>query len=177
MEICKNDLDTRTKDITDDKKPSAYVGGLGMKGTHGIESTQGNYSLFNAVHAKNVVDETGKTGSLLIDKEKLIQWNPDKIFIDVSGLQIFQQDYQKSKDYYNKLSAIKNGEIYSQLPYNFYTTNIDTAIADAYYIGKVLYPEQFKDIDPEKRLMRYTNIFLAKIYMQRWLKHTVGLRN
>lgn len=151
MEKCKNDLDTRTKDIPDDKKPSAYVGSLGMKGTHGIESTQGNYSLFNAVHAKNVVDETGKTGSLMIDKEKLIQWNPDKIFIDGSGFQMFQQDYQKSKDYYNTLSAIKNGEIYSQLPYNFYTTNIDTAIADAYYIGKVLYPEQFKDIDPEKK--------------------------
>ena len=151
MEKCKNDLDTRTKDIPEDKKPSAYVGGLGMKGTHGIESTQGNYSLFNAVHAKNVVDETGKTGSLMIDKEKLIQWNPDKIFIDGSGFEMFQQDYQKNKDYYNTLSAIKNGEIYSQLPYNFYTTNIDTAIADAYYIGKVLYPEQFKDIDPGKK--------------------------
>lgn len=162
IEKCKTDLDTRTKDIPDDKKPSAYVGGLGMRGTHGIESTQGNYSLFNAVHAKNVVDETGKTGSLMIDKEKLIEWNPDRIFIDGSGFQMFQQDYQKNKDYYNTLWAIKNGEIYSQLPYNFYTTNIDTAIADAYYIGKVLYPEQFKDIDPEKKADEIYKSLLGK---------------
>lgn len=159
---CKNDLDARTKGITDDKKPSTYVGGLGMKGTHGIESTQGNYSLFNAVHAKNVVDETGKTGSLMIDKEKLIQWNPDIIFMDGSGLQMFREDYQKNKDYYNTLSAIKNGNIYSQLPYNFYTTNIDTSIADAYYMGKVLYPEQFADVDPEQKADEIYQTLLGK---------------
>lgn len=167
MEKCKNDLDTRTKDIPEDKKPGAYVGGLGMKGTHGIESTQGNYSLFNAVHAKNVVDETGKTGSLMIDKEKLIQWNPDKIFIDGSGFQMVQQDYQKNPGYYKTLSAVKNGEIYSQLPYNSYTTNIDTAIADAYYLGKVLYPDQFKDIDPEKKADEiYRSLLGKELYAQ-----------
>jgi len=160
-------MDTRTKDIPDDKKPSTYVGGLGMKGTHGIESTQGNYSLFKAVHAKNVVDETGKTGSLMIDKEKLIEWNPDMIFIDGGGYQKIKEDYQKNKDYYNTLSAIKNGEMYSQLPYNFYTTNIDTAIADEYYIGKVLYPDQFKDIDPEKKAEEIYKALLGKeLYAQ-----------
>ncbi|OPZ89226.1 MAG: Periplasmic binding protein [Firmicutes bacterium ADurb.Bin419] len=162
MEKCKSDLDTRTKDIPDANKPSVYIGGLGMKGTHGIESTQGKYSLFNAVHAKNVVDETGKTGSLMIDKEKLIQWNPDKIFIDGGGFKMIEQDYEKNKDFYNTLSAIKNGEIYSQLPYNFYTTNIDTAIADAYYIGKVLYPDQFKDIEPEKKADEIYKSLLGK---------------
>ncbi len=167
MEKCKNDLDTRTKYIPEDKKPSAYVGGLGMKGVHGIESTQGNYSLFNVVHAKNVVDETGKTGTLMIDKEKLIQWNPEKIFIDGSGFQMVQQDYQKNSGYYKTLSAVKNGEIYSQLPYNFYTTNIDTAIADAYYIGKVLYLEQFKEVDPEKKADEIYKFLLGKeLYSQ-----------
>jgi iron complex transport system substrate-binding protein len=162
MEKCRNDLDSRTRNIPDDKKPSVYIGGLGMKGTHGIESTQGNYSLFNAVHAKNVVDETRKTGSLMIDKEKLIQWNPDKIFIDGSGFQLIKQDYQKNSGYYNTLAAVKNGEVYSQLPYNFYSTNIGTAIADAYYIGKILYPEQFKDIDPEKKADEIYKSLLGK---------------
>lgn len=162
MEKCKNDLHTRTKDIPDNKKPSAYIGGLGMKGAHGIESTQGNYSLFNAVNAWNVADETGKTGSVMIDKEKLIEWNPDKIFIDGGGSQMVKQDYQKNPVYYNTLAAVKNGEIYSQLPYNFYSTNIDTAISDAYYIGKVLYPEQFKDIDPEKKADEIYKTLLGK---------------
>ncbi|MEN8905194.1 MAG: iron ABC transporter substrate-binding protein [Clostridiales bacterium] len=162
MEKCKNDLDTKTKNIPDNKKSTTYIGGLGMKGTHGIESTQGNYSLFNAVNAKNVADETQKTGSLMIDKEKLIQWNPDKIFIDGGGIQLFQQDYQKNKEYYNTLSAFKNNEVYSQLPYNFYSTNIDTAIADAYYIGKILFPNQFKEIDPEKKADEIYKFLLGK---------------
>ena len=46
---------------------------------------------------------------------------------------------------------MKDGHVYGVLPYNFYNTNIGIAIADAYYIGKVVYPERFKDIDPVKK--------------------------
>ena len=167
MDGFKNDLASRTKNIAEDQKPTVYIGGLGMKGTHGIESTQGNYSLFRAINAKNVVDETGKTGSLMIDKEQLIAWNPNKIIIDANGLQSVLEDYRKNPGFYQTLSAVKNGEIYSQLPYNFYTTNIDTAIADAYYIGKVLYPEQFHDIDPKKKADEIYKLLLGKeVYAQ-----------
>lgn len=176
MDGFKNDLDNRTKAVADNQKPSAYVGGLGMKGTHGIESTQGNYSLFNAIHAKNVVDETGKTGSLMIDKEKLMAWNPDKIFIDGNGLQSVLEDYQKNPGFYRSLSAVKKGEVYSQLPYNFYTTNIDTAIADAYYMGKVLYPEQFKDIDAEKKADEIYKLLLGKEVYAQMAKDFGGFR-
>lgn len=162
MKECESDLDKRTKDISDAKKPSTYVGALCMKGSHGIESTQGNFSLFNAVNAKNVVDETGKTGSIMIDKEKLIEWNPDKIFIDFGGLSIVQEDYNKNFKFYKTLAAFNNGEIYSFLPYNYYTTNIDTAIADAYYIGTALYPDNFKDIDAEKKADEIYKFLLGK---------------
>lgn len=167
MKNCENDLNDRTKDIPDSEKLSTYIGALNMKGSHGIESTQGNYSLFNAVNAKNVVDETGKTGSFMVDKEKLIQWNPDRIFIDFGGLNIVKEDYKKNPEFYNTLSAFENNEIYSLLPYNYYTTNIDTAMADAYYIGKVLFPEKFKDIDPEKKADDIYKFLLGKeVYEQ-----------
>ncbi|WP_125153286.1 iron ABC transporter substrate-binding protein [Clostridium rectalis] len=162
MKKCQKDLDNRTKDIPDSEKPSVYVGALNMKGSHGIESTQGNYSLLNAVHGRNVVDEIGKTGSYMIDKEKLIQWNPDKIFIDLGGIKLVQEDYKKNPTFYKNLNAFKNGEVYSQLPYNYYTTNIDTAIADAYYIGKVLYPEKFKEINIEKKTDEIYKFLLGK---------------
>lgn len=162
MEKCKNDLDNRTKNIPDNKKPTAYAGGLAYKGEHGIESTQGNYSLFNAVHAKNVADETGKTGSIMIDKEKLLQWNPDKIFVDFGGIRLVKEDYKKNPQFYKTLGAFKNGEVYSIMPYNFYWTNIEIAMSDAYYIGKVLYPEQFKDVDPEKKADEIYKFLLGK---------------
>ncbi|WP_432409157.1 iron ABC transporter substrate-binding protein [Wukongibacter sp. M2B1] len=167
MEECKNDLNDRTKDISDEERPSAYVGALGYKGAHGIESTRCNYALFNAVHAKNVVDEVGKAGHFMIDKEKLLEWDPNRIFIDYGGFDLVKEDYNKNPDYYNSLTAFKKGEVYSQLPYNFYSTNIGTSIADAYFIGKVLYPDRFEDIEPEKKADEiYKFLFGKEVYSQ-----------
>lgn len=147
----QQDLDSRTKDIPDSEKPTVYVGGLGSKGTHGIESTQGQYALLDVIHAKNVVDETGESGSVMLDKEKLLEWNPDFIFIDQGGYAMVVEDYKKNPAFYNSLSAVLNGSVYSQLPYNSYSTNIDTAIADAYFLGKTIYPDAFADIDPAQK--------------------------
>jgi iron complex transport system substrate-binding protein len=151
LQEIQQDLDSRTKDIPDADKPSVYVGGLGARGTHGIESTQGRYALLDAIHAKNVVDETGESGSIMIDKEKLLAWDPDYIFIDQGGFAAVVEDYQKNPAFYESLSAVQNGRVYAQLPYNYYSTNIDTAIADAYYLGKILYPTAFADIDPVQK--------------------------
>jgi iron complex transport system substrate-binding protein len=151
IQQAQQDLDARTKDIPDTDKPTVYVGGLGSKGTHGIETTQGQYALLDAIHAKNVADETGESGSLMIDKEKLLDWDPDVIFIDQGGYATVVEDYQKNPAFYDSLSAVKNGKVYSQLPYNYYSTNLDTAIADAYSLGKVLYPEAFADVDPAQK--------------------------
>ncbi|MBN1887764.1 MAG: iron ABC transporter substrate-binding protein [Thermoflexales bacterium] len=151
IEQAGQDLDKRTKDIPDADKPTVYVGGLGAKGTHGIESTQGQYVLLDAIHAKNVVDETGQDGSIMIDKEKLLTWDPQFIFIDQGGYAAVLEDYEKDPAFYQSLSAVKNGQVHSQLPYNSYNTNIDTAIADAYYLGKILYPKAFADVDPAKK--------------------------
>lgn len=164
---CQQDLNERTKDVPDSEKPSVYIGALSSRGTHGIESTQSKYSLFQAINAKNVADGIDKAGSIMIDKEKLIDWDPDIIFIDLSGYPLVQEDYGKNPKFYKTLTAVQKGELYSQMPYNFYTTNIDTAITNAYYLGKVLYPEQFKDIDPaEKADEIYESLLGKKVYAQ-----------
>lgn len=164
---CQQDLNDRVKDVPEDNKPTVYVGGLGMRGIHGIQSTQAKFPLFLVVGACNVVDETGQTGSVMIDPEKLIEWDPDKIFIDESGYSLVVQDYEKNPTFYQTLSAYQNGEIYGQLPFNYYTANIGTALADAYYIGKVIYPEQYQDIDPEKKADEiYTFLLEKPVYEQ-----------
>ncbi|MBC7189299.1 iron ABC transporter substrate-binding protein [Candidatus Aerophobetes bacterium] len=145
------DLKTRTEDVLDEKKPTVYVGGVGYKGTRGIESTEAGFPPFVFLHAKNVVDEIGKRGHLFIDKEKLLEWDPDVIFIDEGGLELVKQDYQKRPQLYRSLKAFKSGNIYGILPFNFYATNLGTALADAYYIGRVIYPDEFEDIEPEKK--------------------------
>ncbi|EHP83936.1 periplasmic binding protein [Methanotorris formicicus Mc-S-70] len=146
---CQKDLNERTQDISDENKPTVYVGGVRHKG--GILSTCPKYPPFMAVNTKNVADELDGNNPVVINKEKLLMWNPDVIFIDEAILGEIKNDYAKNKEFYNSLKAFKNGEVCGILPYNFYTTNIGTALADAYYIGKVLYPERFADINPEEK--------------------------
>lgn len=162
LDRCKEDLDSRTKDIPEEEKPAVYVGGLSFKGTHGIESTYGNYPPLAAVKAKNVADEAGKEGSFAIDREQLLAWDPDIIFIDAGGLQLVKDDYRKDPAVYQSLSAVKAGEVYNLIPYNWYWTNIGTAIADAYFAGKVIYPERFADIEPAEKADEIYRFLLGK---------------
>jgi len=52
---------------------------------------------------------------------------------------------------YKALKAFQNKQVYTLMPFNSYTTNVETAPADAYAIAKILYPKAFADIDPEKK--------------------------
>jgi len=162
IESTINDLNSRTANVPDEEKQTVFVGGIGYKGKHGIESTECNFPPFEVVNARNVVDELNKPGYVFIDKEKLLEWDPDVIFIDEGGLEMVKDDYSKNPDFYNSLSAFKNGRVFGILPFNYYTTNIGTALADAYYIGKVLYPDRFEDIDPEKKADEIFEFLIGK---------------
>jgi iron complex transport system substrate-binding protein len=173
---CQKDLNDRTKGISNDKKPTVYAGALSWAGAHGIESTRSNYPPFESINAKNVANEINKKGSIMIDREKILSWNPDIIFIDEGGLTLVKQDYQKDPNFYKSLKAVKDGHVYGLLPYVYYNINIDTAIADCYYVGKVLYPEQFKDIDPAKKADEIYEFFLNKPLYNKMLEFCGGFK-
>ena len=147
MQAAKQDLNNRTKDIPDDQKPTVFSGAVSFRGGHGIEGTYAQFPPFVAINAKNVVYETGKDGSLVIDKEKILTWNPDIIFLDPNNMHLVRDDYKDNADFYHSLKAVQDGKVYTQIAYNWYTTNVEVAIADAYYAGTIIYPEQFKDIN------------------------------
>lgn len=158
----EKDLAERTKDVPEGDKAKVYVGAVSMKGARGIESSQAKYPPLMFIGAKNVVDETGKSGSFMIDKEKLISWDPDILFLDAGGYALVTEDYKKNPAFYQSLSAVKKGQVYSQIPFNNYTTNIDTAYADAYYAGRIIFPQQFQDIDPIKKSDEIYQFLLGK---------------
>ena len=142
----KADLESRAAGAQD--PPTVYLGCQSYQGSHGIESTTGDSPIFDALHARNVVEEAGIDGYVTLDKEKLLELDPDFLIIDAGGLSVLQEDYTTNPDYYESLSAVKQGNVYLQLPFNYYGTNLEIALADAYYIGTVLYPEAFADVDP-----------------------------
>ncbi len=153
------DLNKRTKGLN---KPKVYIGAISARGSHGITSSEAQYPPLQWLNVINVVDETGKKGHVFIDKEKLLVWNPDYLFIDTGGINLVQEDYIKNKEFYLKLKAVKEGRVYSVFPYNFYRTNLEILFANSYFIGKVIYPERFKDIEPEKKAGEIFRKFLGK---------------
>lgn len=158
---CREDLAARTADIPEAERPTVYAGGVGFNGPHGFDGTHAHYPPFDAIGARNVVDETGETGAFLIELEKVLAWQPDVLFLNPENLYLVNEDYARNPDFYNSLTAVQQGEIYAQLPYNYYSTNIELALADAYYAGCVLYPEQFADIDIAEKADEIFETFLG----------------
>jgi len=129
---------------------TAYIAGVNSRGSHGIASTRPLYDPFLFLDAKNPA-ATLELEHAYIDKEQLIEWNPDKIFIDAGGLAIVMEELKNEAVLNKHLQAAVNRELYVVMPFNWYTTNFSTVLADAYYIGSVLYPERFSDISSEEK--------------------------
>lgn len=149
------DLGRRVAGIPEAKRPSAFVGGVALKGPHGFSSTEPGYPPFLFLNARNVAAMPGAPGVVSVAKEKILDWNPDYIFLDLSTLQLGEGagglHELKSDPAYKSLSAVRQGRVYGVLPYNWYAQNFGSILADAYYVGKVLYPAQFKDVNPETK--------------------------
>ncbi len=158
------DLERRTGDIPAADQKSVYVGGISSAGAHGIISTEPAYPPFLWVHAKNVATGLG-TAHADVAKEALVNWDPEYIFIDAGTTQMESGGAVgelKNDAALAGLSAAKNGKVYGVLPYNFYNTNYETVLADAYFVGKTLYPDRFADVDPVKKADEIYTFFVGK---------------
>jgi len=153
IENWRADLSRRTKDIPMKKRPRAYVGGIGFRNVQGIESTQRHYPPLDWVHANNLAAsiENNAGSHVVVAKEMLLKLDPAFIFIDGGGLSLVSGDVARKPAYYRALTAFSKRRVYVLHPFNWYVTNIDTALTNAYAAGKILYPDRFKDIDPEKK--------------------------
>jgi len=164
----KKDLNKRTGAIPLTEQVTSYSGAMSFKGGHGIEGTYVNFPIFKELHVNEITasEKTEATG-VIIEKEKILASDPKIIFLDPGNLKLVKDDFTQNKAYYHSLSAYKTGDIYSLIGYNFYYTNVEIALADSYYVGKTLYPEAFKDINPEKKAAEIFKLFLnSKTYYQ-----------
>lgn len=150
------DLKQRTKDSVGAKQPGVFVGGISFKGAHGFQSTEPLYQPFVFVHARNLAGEQSQSRHELrtanISKEQIVTWDPDILFLDLATLQMGEKagglHELRTDPAYRSLTAVQNGKVYGLLPYNWYTKNFGSILANGYFIGKVLQPERFSDIDP-----------------------------
>ena len=147
----QKDLDDRTASIPVESKPACYVGGVSFKGQHGFEGTEAYYGPFELIHAKNLANTTDQTGAFNIDVEQVLAWDPDVIFLDFNGMSLIKEDYEAHPDFYNALTAVQEGKVYSQISFRSSASNLETALADAYYAACIMFPKAFSDIDPVEK--------------------------
>ncbi len=158
------DLERRTGDIPESEQKAVYIGGVSSAGAHGIISTEPAYPPFSWVHAKNVAAGMG-TAHADVAKEAIVDWDPEFIFVDAGTIQADNKGAVgelKTDPSLKGLSAVKSGNVYGVLPYNFYNTNYETVLADAYFIGKTLYPDRFADVDPVQKADEIYTFFIGE---------------
>lgn len=155
------DLDRRTTDIAESDQRTVYTGGVNFRGKHGFAGTYAQYPPFVAIHAKNIVDRTGRSGGFQVDLEEVIQRDPDIIFLNPENLAMIKADRQARPGVFASLSAVRDGRVFSQITFVNYTINIEIALADAYYAGAAVYPDRFSDVDPATMFDDITREFLG----------------
>ena len=162
---CRGELQDRVKGAPPSEKPGVYIGGIGFKGTQGIGSTDALYAPFQWVQANNVVPYSEGRSHLFLGREALLKLDPHTIFIDGGGKPDVLGDIKKNRAFYGGLTAFRQGRVYILHSYNWYMTNIGTAMADAYAVGKIIYPDRFEGVSPgEKADEIYTFLLGKPIY-------------
>ncbi len=160
------DLNARTKDILAEDKPAVYVGGVSYAGAQGFYYSMQKYSPLALINANNIVDNlpasTNSGGSICLDAEFVHNSNIDVILIDTSNLALVKDEFNKASNSFLQMEAVKNGKVYGTISYNFYSTNIELAIATAYFAGKMIYPTQFADIDIASKSSEIICAFLGE---------------
>ncbi len=156
----EKDLAKRTKNI---KKKSVFVGGIAYKGIHGFESTETDLLYLDLINAINIANFSKVKGHIDFSLESILKYNPEYIFIDVTGINLIKKQIRENWEIFKQLKAFQNRNVYKILPYNYYNSNASLVFVSAYYCGKILYPEKFMDIDLSKKAEEiFYNFFNVK---------------
>ena len=161
------ELNDRTNDIPETEKPLVYIGGVSYSGSYGINSTQPFYPPFIFTNSKNAAASIDKdlishVKGTFIDKEQLLRWNPDFLFIDYSGLSLAKSDLAPGSPLHESLDAVRNSNIYTLYPYNNYAINYEMVLVNAWYVSKVLYPGQFSEVNITAKTQEILKAFYGK---------------
>ncbi len=150
-------ISDKTKDVADADKKGVYICGLGNWGTTNQYWTAQNYPAFNVAHVKNVVSGLPNDGIQQIKAEEFVSLaeKMEVMIFDAAAVKNI-----KNKEYdFSLCKAFETGEVYLQMAYNAYYTNVETALINNWFIAKSVYPSLFTDLDIEAKANEITQKF------------------
>lgn len=154
----------RTAGIADGAKPGVYICGLGNWGTtNHLMTAQGDIS-FEIANVRNVVTGLAAPGIQAIEEEKFVSLGEemDIIILDAAAVKNIRPLYEEDSSMFDACKAWREGEVYLQMAYNAYYTNYETALANAWFLAKSVYPDLFQDIDMKEKTDEITEAFLGQ---------------
>ena len=158
----KKDIQERVKNLSDEEKRNVYICGLGNWGTTNELMTSSNYEPFNVANIKNVLKDIKQEGNFKIEKEKFVSIGKDIdiMFIDAAAIKNIKPEYSLDNTMFSFVKAFNNDEVYLQMAYNAYYTNVELALANTWFNGICVYKSLFSDINIDDKLNEITKEFL-----------------
>lgn len=148
-------MDKKTEGI--DRKNVYIVGSKGVLST--ISSDMLQSEIVDRAGGINVAsDLAGGTSDVTI--EQLLNWNPDSM-VSLMYSEGGSSEEINADERIKDLKAVQNGEVY-QIPSNINAWDMPqpTSILSIMWVGKTLYPEEFKELD----VLKEANEFYKKFY-------------
>lgn len=143
---------------------SVYIGGLNFRVAHGLLGTSRDYPPFVLLRANNIADRIMAPTNLVkgrfsIAAENLLKADPEVIFVCASGEKLVRDDLNHPA--FAALSALRRQRLYRIIPH-YYAASPDTVLAETWYMGSILYPEAFADVDIATTANRFYQFFVGK---------------
>ncbi len=181
IHTCLADLDNRTKDIAEDNKPLILGAAATFRGFHGIQGVYVDHPVFSAVHAKDAAAGLEKQSfdtGVEVDKEKILDWDPQILFLDAGNMGLIEGEYAEDPDFFLQLDAVENGKVYQWPNSTANYTNLEVSLVNAYYAGQVLYPDAFVDVDFAAKANEIFEFFLGRTgYLEALTENGLGYEN
>jgi iron complex transport system substrate-binding protein len=140
-----------TSQIPDSEKPKVYLAFWTFQGT--ITRTPVRYDPVDLAGGINVAKEAAAgAGGYAIDvsKEQIIKWNPDVILMHGKhGKKGMDKEEVLSDPDLQTVNAVKNHRVNHTKGFMMGWDPV-TGLTEVFYMAKLFYPEEFKDLDVEK---------------------------
>ena len=165
VDECLGELAGLTAGIPEAGRRTVLSAAATFRGAHGIEGIRVNDPVMQSINALNLADADAASGvkdSYTVDKEQILAWNPEYIFLDSGGVSLVRRDYAEHPEFYAALDAFEDGHIYQYPSSTSYYDNMEISLANCYFVGSVLYPEAFAGVDFEAKAGEIFDFFLGE---------------
>ena len=158
-------------EIPEDEKPKVYFVSC-CRGICDITKTWGRYAPGDLAGGINVAkDQVLSSGSSIVSKEQIIDWNPDMILLHggskTNQWDLSVEDILADPDL-QPVNAVKTENVYYTKGYMI-GWDPATGLTETYYMAKLFHPDEFEDLDVEAENNEILERFYGADGLYTWL--------